>query len=130
MNEVSPIYKSDPVLTADHYQLGQAVRLYHRQDEIHPDEELFPDYLMVANLDIGDEFYVPLHYITAYDAPTGTHTLSLTLAEVGHEQLSNMPRFIAFREATDEALPLPPTTRLELEGQQHIKTMPLPPNWR
>ena len=129
MTKTFSIHKTDPVLTADNYQLGQAVRLYHRQNEIDPDEELFPHYLMVANLEIGDEYYVPLHYIVAYDEKTGSQTLNMTMEEISKKQLTNIPSFIAFKEAIDEALPMPPPDRPAPEVKQHVKTTPLPPNW-
>jgi len=128
MTAAFPIYESDAVVTADNYKLGQAVKLYHRQTDIDPEKELFPHYLMVANLEIGDEFYVPTHYLAAHDDAHGIHTLTLTLAEVKREQLTHLPRFIAFGQASEEALPLPPSERPEPEAKK-IETTPLPPNW-
>jgi len=128
MNAAVPIYESDTVITADNYKLGQAVKLFHRHTDIDPEEELFAHYLMVANLEIGDEFYVPTDYLAAHDDAHGSHTLTLTLAEVKREQLTHLPRFIAFGQASEEALPLPPSERPEPEAKK-IETTPLPPNW-
>jgi hypothetical protein len=128
MTQTSPIYHSDVIVTADNYQLGQAIKLYHRQTGIDPAQKFFPHYLMVANLTIGDDFYVPTHYITAHNNHAGMHILSLTLADIKKEQFTNLPRFIAGGQASEEDLPQPPNERPEPQTKE-LETAPLPPNW-
>ncbi len=57
------IKKLDEVWTADAKKLGLAQQLFHRQDEVNPDLQLYASYLEVENFEYGEVFYVPTDFV-------------------------------------------------------------------
>jgi hypothetical protein len=124
--------QNTPVLTADEYLLGQAHTLYHRQEPAEPELRLFATYLMVVNMTIGDEFYVPTTYIDEARREEGTAVyLTLSRDDIEEKQLTRIPQFIVddrFEEeglapADNSAATIPP------QGQPiEDNIVPLPPN--
>lgn len=123
--------QNHPVLTADAYRLGQTHSLYHRQEPAQPELRLFATYLMVVNMTIGDEYYVPTAYIDETKAEKTAVYLTLTRQEIQTQQLTRIPQFIVEERCDEE--PLPPgdssAATLPPPGEPfEDNIMPLPPN--
>jgi hypothetical protein len=72
--------------------LGQAHTLYHRQEPAEPELRCLPTYLMVVNMTIGDEFYVPTTYIDEARREEGTAVyLTLSRDDIEEKQLHPHP---------------------------------------
>jgi hypothetical protein len=95
----------DEVWTSDDRPLGFAQRLYHRRGKIDPDLLLFASYLLVANYQFGDDYYVPTDFIAGPHPASGRIVLTVTSAEVLRRSWSRQPAFIAFNDALEEPLP-------------------------
>lgn len=119
-----------PVLTADEYRLGQLNRLYHRDELAEPQHSLFASYLMVVNMTIGDDFYVPTTYIDETRAGETAVFLTLTLDEIENKQLTRTPQFIIDDRFMEEKLPNDGTSAATIPktGKPLSHVMPLPPN--
>jgi hypothetical protein len=98
----------DEVWTSDDRPLGFAQRLYHRRGQIDPDLLLFASYLLVANYQFGDDYYVPTDFIAGRDPASGRVALSVTAAEALRRAWSRQPDFVAFNDALEEPLPREP----------------------
>ena len=89
------IKKGTPVTTADGQHLGEAVRLYERQDGANPALKLYAAYLKVRSPELGDQYYVPLEFVAEIDAISGEVNLTLTERQVEAATLSRLPQFVA-----------------------------------
>lgn len=115
-----------PVLSADEYKLGQTHTLYHRQETTEPEDEPFNSYLMVVNMAIGDDYYVPTTYIDDTKNEETAVWLTLTHAEIKELQLTRLPQFVANHQFTEEKLA---EANVNSEkGKTFDDIMPLPPN--
>lgn len=99
-----PVQQHDAVYTADGEHLGNVVRVYTRPDdqEVNPKLKLFKHYMLLANEDFGDDFYVPTFYIAQRDDKAKRIDLTLKFKQVQQETLSRRPQFIALGQAVVE----------------------------
>ncbi len=97
------INKLDEVWTADHIRLGLAERIFHREEGVNPDLELYGSYLEIENFDLGYNIYVPLDFI--HDHETMGVGITVTFEDVQRNTWSRTPNFIAHGEARTEELP-------------------------
>jgi hypothetical protein len=97
------INKLDEVWTADHIKLGLAERVFHREEGVNPELELYGSYLEIENFDLGTNTYVPLDFIHEHN--TKGIELTVTFEDVQKNTWSRMPHFIAHGEARTEELP-------------------------
>lgn len=98
----------DEVWTRDGQRLGQARLLYHRTaaaEPADPDLKLYPTYLYVVSLEIGDDYYIPTEFIAGHDPVSKRVTLTAPMADVLEETWTRIPDFVARGEAREEALP-------------------------
>ncbi|MBK8905188.1 MAG: hypothetical protein IPM53_28660 [Anaerolineaceae bacterium] len=120
-----------PVLTADEYRLGQAHTLYHRQEPAEPEHTLFASYLMVVNMTIGDDYYVPTAYIDEARAEGTAVHLTLTRDDIQNKTLTRTPQFIVDDRYNEEKL-APGESSAAAVPQQgkpiDDNVVPLPPN--
>ena len=98
------INKLEEVWTADKVRLGLADRVFHRNEGVNPDLELYEAYLVIENFDLGSNFYVPVDFISDHDEETRGIKLTVTFAEVLKNTWSRMPHFIALGDARREEL--------------------------
>lgn len=115
-----------PVLTTDEYKLGQAHTVYHREEAAKPERSLFSSYLMVVNMTIGDDYYVPTTYIDDTRDGEAAVWLTLTHDEIKEKQLTRLPQFVANDQFREEKLAK--TDVSSEKGDSYDKVMPLPPN--
>lgn len=124
--------QNTPVLTADEYLLGQAHTLYHRQEPAEPELRLFATYLMVVNMTIGDEFYVPTTYIDEARPEAGTAVhLTLTRDDIKDQQLTRTPQFVIDDQFKEEKLAPGDSSAATIPPQGkpfNENIVPLPPN--
>ncbi len=116
--------KNLPVITADQFRLGRIHKIFHRLEAAEPQLKLFASYMMVINLTIGDDFYVPTDYIDETKTGATAVWLTLTKKEVKDEQLTTLPQFIAGKQHREEDL-----TAVAIdskEGKPLEEVMPLP----
>ena len=102
------VTQSDQVCTREGYPLGQAHSLYHRTpaaEPADPELKLYPTYLYVVSLDIGDDYYIPTDFIGGRDPESNRVTLTATMADVMDETWSRIPDFVARGQAHEEILP-------------------------
>jgi hypothetical protein len=97
------INKFDEIWTADRLRLGLAERIYHREEGVNPDLELYSSYLEIDNFDLGYNIYVPLDFIRDHEAK-GIE-LTVTFEDVQKNTWARTPNFIAHGEARMEELP-------------------------
>lgn len=114
------------VITADDYQLGQTHTLYHRQGPAYPERNLYSTYLMVVNMTIGDEYYVPTVFIDETRDDATAVWLTLSRDEINKMQLTRLPQFVADDEFTEEKLG--DAANAPDKGKPYEDVMPLPPN--
>ena len=100
------IKKLDEVWTADEKKLGLAQQLFHRQDEVNPDLQLYASYLEVENFEYGEGFYIPTDFITGRDPELGRLLLSVTIDQVMNHTWFRMPDFVAHKLYNQELLPV------------------------
>jgi hypothetical protein len=100
------IKKLDEVWTVDEKKLGLAQQLFHRQDEINPEQKLYASYLEVENFEYGEGFYVPTDFISGRDPISGHILLSVTTDQVMNQTWFRMPDFVAHRQYDQELLPV------------------------
>ena len=115
-----------PVLTADEYKLGQAHTLYYRQEPAKPERKLFNGYLMVVNMTIGDDYYVPTAYIDETREDDTAVWLTLSHDEIKEKELTRLPQVVVDDQFSEEKLAAAETTTEK--GKPFGDTMPLPPN--
>lgn len=123
--------QNTPVLTADAYRLGQAHTLYHRQAAAEPEHKLFASYLMVVNMTIGDDYYVPTTYIDETKAGETAVYLTLTRDDIKDQQLTRTPQFIIDNRFKEEKLASGDSSAATIPPQGkpfNENIMPLPPN--
>ena len=96
------IKKLDEVWTADHHKLGLAHHIYHRLDEPNSALRQYASYLDVQNFEFGDDYYIPMAFVTGYDAATGRVMLNVDQETVLKETWTRMPDFIIERRARRE----------------------------
>jgi hypothetical protein len=89
----TPIKKLEEVWTADGQKLGLAVHLYHRLEEIDPAVELYERYLEVCNLEIGDNYFVPMEFLRR-DGEGGRLVTAVNLQEVLERTWTRQPDFV------------------------------------
>ncbi len=120
-----------PVLTADAYRLGQAHTLYHRQEPAEPEHRLFATYLMVVNMTIGDDYYVPTAHIDDARQEGTAVYLTLTRDDIQDQQLTRTPQFIVDERFTEEKLAPGDSSAATIPAQGKPiadNIVPLPPN--
>ncbi len=100
------IKRLEEVWTVDQKKLGLAQRLFHRQDEVNPDLQLFASYLEVENFEYGEGFYIPTDFISGQDPESGHLLLAVTRDQVMNRTWFRMPDFIAHNQYDQETLPV------------------------
>jgi len=98
------INKFDEIWTADRIRLGLAERIYHREEDVNPDLELYSSYLEIESFDLGYNYYIPFDFIHDDHDAEGIE-LTVTFEAVQKNTWSRMPFFIAHGEARIEELP-------------------------
>jgi hypothetical protein len=99
------INKLEEIWTVEGKKLGLAQYLYHRQGEINPKLQLYGRYLEVENYDYGDDYYVPMDFISDRDPDSGKVSLTVSFDEVMKRTWFRMPDFIAQGDGRREELP-------------------------
>jgi hypothetical protein len=99
------IKKLDEVWTVDEKKLGLAQKLFHRQDGVNPNLQLYASYLKVENFEYGESFYIPTDYISGRDPVSGHLRLSVTNDQVMNHTWFRMPDFVAHEQYDKELLP-------------------------
>jgi hypothetical protein len=99
----TPIKKLEEVWTADHQKLGQASHLYHRLENSDPALELYARYLEVCNLEIGDNYFVPMEFLRR-DEGNGRLITTVKLQEVLERTWTRQPDFIFSQAGRREEL--------------------------
>ena len=99
------INKLDEVWTADHIRLGLAERIFHRDEGVNPDLELYGSYLEIENFDLGYNYYIPFDFFHDDHDSEGIE-LAVTFKDVQKNTWSRMPNFVARGEARIEELPV------------------------
>jgi hypothetical protein len=94
----------DEIWSKDGHLMGLANHIYHRTNEVNPKLELYGRYLHVFSLELGDDYYVPMEFITE-DKETGRFTVGLTMKEAVAKGWSRLPNFIVEGQSTKEELP-------------------------
>ena len=92
------------VWTADDQDIGYAIRLHHRQNDVNPDLKLYGSYLELFSIPLGGATYIPTDFIRDYAPADDKLLLSVTLNEIAKESWERIPTFIAHGQATTEAL--------------------------
>ena len=96
--------KKDEIWSKDGHLLGQVNQIYHRTNDVNPELELYARYLHVFSLELGDDYYLPMEFITE-DKETGRFTFDMTMEKVVAKGWSRLPTFIVEGESTEEELP-------------------------
>lgn len=96
--------RGTPVYTSDGQYLGSALKFHHRLQDVDPDLKLYAAYLDVSNLALGSSIYVPVVFVSAFDADEPRITLSVPAKAVAGETWDREPSFIAGRQDKTEAL--------------------------
>lgn len=99
------INKFDEVWTADGKKLGIAYKIFHRQDDVNPNLQLYKSYICVVNFEYGEEFFVPTDFIEGRDTETGNLLLSISFKRVMDLTYFRMPDFVVHRKYDLELLP-------------------------
>jgi hypothetical protein len=89
----TPIKRLEEVWTADGRKLGQTVHLYHRLEGIAPELELYEQYLEVCNLEIGDNYFVPMEFLRR-DGEGGRLVTTVNFREVMERTWTRQPDFV------------------------------------
>jgi len=101
------IKKFDEIWTADGKKLGIAYKIFHRQEEVNPDLQLYESYISVVNFEYGEEYFVPTDFIEGRDPETGNLLLSIPFARVMDMTCFRMPDFVMHRKYDLELLTAP-----------------------
>ncbi|MCB0540058.1 MAG: hypothetical protein KDE33_21250, partial [Bacteroidetes bacterium] len=88
----------------DGHDIGHALRLHHRQNDVNPDLKLYGSYLELFSIPFGGATYIPTDFIRDYDPADNKLLLSVTLKDIAKETWNRMPLFIAHRQTTIEPL--------------------------
>jgi len=104
------IHASAPVYTADGEWVGDVLRLYKRLGEVNPQLRWYAFYLMVVNLHIGTDFYIPVDFVERYDAQEGRLVLNVSMKRLMHETVIRMPDFVV--RGAGAVVPLPASIEL------------------
>ena len=96
--------EKDEIWSKDGHRLGLANYVYHRTKDVNPQLELYERYLYVFSFDVGDDYYVPMDFITG-DKEHGRFTLTVTMDEAMAKGWSRLPDFILKGESVKEELP-------------------------
>jgi hypothetical protein len=91
---LTQIRKFDEVWTTDNHLLGLAYHIQRRTGEVNPDLQFFAAYLIVKNLEIGDDYFVPVNYISHYDPDNGRVQLSVSFRTVMERTWTRLPQFV------------------------------------
>lgn len=108
------ILQDTPVLTKDNVLLGQTHAYHRRVEQGKPAVSLYPLYLMIVNLTVGDDFYIPTDFIDDEKSTDDKIWLTLTEKEIEVKQYTRMPVDDHYQH---EVLPLRPGS-----GQEIITT--------
>ncbi|MCB0016138.1 MAG: hypothetical protein KDE09_00035 [Anaerolineales bacterium] len=92
------------VWTSDGHNIGDAIRLYHRQKDIDPGLKLYGSYLALLSIQFGGATYIPTDFIHSYDPADNKLFLSVTFEDIVTETWNRTPTFIAHGQTTTEAL--------------------------
>lgn len=84
--------KYTPVYTSDSQHIGNALRIRHRTEDVNPDLKLYAAYLEVASLELGNNSFIPVDFISHIDSNV---VLSVSLQTVNNETWNRAPSFIA-----------------------------------
>jgi hypothetical protein len=98
------IHKNSEVWTKDGVNLGDALHLYHRLEEINPELQYYATYLETFSFQSGERHYIPTDYLQQADGGNGRLTVNLTHAQVEHNTWNRKPSFIASGKARREEL--------------------------
>lgn len=92
------------VWTADEHNIGETMRLHHRQEGVNPDLKFYGCYLELSSIELGGDAYIPIDFIHDYDPADNKLTLAVTLKEINKEAWNQTPLFVAHNKATVELL--------------------------
>lgn len=92
------------VWTSDGHDIGYAIRLYHRQNDVNPGLKLYGSYLALISILLGGATYIPTDFIRDYDPADNKLLLAVTLNDIAKETWDRTPTFIAHGQAAAEAL--------------------------
>ncbi|MAT99520.1 MAG: hypothetical protein CL608_20450 [Anaerolineaceae bacterium] len=92
------------VWTADGHDIGNSIRLHHRQNDVNPGLKLYASYLELFSILLGGATYIPTDFIRDYDPADNKLLLSVTLKDIAKETWDRTPAFIAHHQATTETL--------------------------
>lgn len=106
MEDKMQFKKYDKVVTADDVDLGELLRIHHREEDINPLLKLYASYLEIWSMEFGGHSYVPTDFIDEYDEASGIVYLAVTMDTVQQETWDRAPNFIAGRKSRREELPV------------------------
>lgn len=123
------MYRNTNVRTADGKILGKTHAYHLRVNQPEPELGLYPSYLMVVNIHIGDDFYIPTVFIDEEHSTQDEIRLTITEQEIQKKQYTRLPVDDKYRH---EELPLLEGRTLvddiSKEDQEKLSDVaPLPP---
>ncbi len=86
MLRAKKVPRGTAVWTADDRDIGYAIRLHHRQDDVNPDLKLYASYLEIFSKLFGSATYIPTDFIRDYD-PAENKQISLKKLGIGSRYL-------------------------------------------
>ncbi|WP_420631237.1 hypothetical protein [Candidatus Leptofilum sp.] len=98
--------KYDTVVTADDVDLGELLRIHHREEDVNPELRLYASYLEVWSIELGGHIYIPTDYIDEHDAANRIIYITEMLSTVQQETWDRAPSFVAGRQSRKEELPI------------------------
>lgn len=88
------VKKFTVVETSDGFNLGRALRIHLRRDDINPDLKLYAAYLQVNSPILGSHYFIPTDFIKEYKPEEGKLILSVPEKDVEEEMWNRDPSFI------------------------------------
>jgi hypothetical protein len=104
MLRTKKLRRGTAVWTADDHDIGYAIRLHHRQNDVNPDLRLYGSYPELFSILLGGATYIPTDFIRNYDPADNKLGLSVSLKDIVKETWNRTPSFVAHRQATTESL--------------------------
>ena len=105
MSDYSKIKKYTPVFTSDGEALGEALALYHRQEDVNPKLKLYETYLEIYSLEMGNSSYVPTEFVALPAADAESVELTVAISTFAKETWDRTPDFVAGHRGKKEELP-------------------------
>ncbi len=98
------VKKYTVVFSADEHELGQALRLHHRTEDIDPNLKYYASYLEIFGVDYSTHLFVPTDFIDDYEADNETIRLSVKFKAVQNESWDRVPDFVVANKDSIEKL--------------------------